>query len=76
MVRGVVATTRYDNLSSAVKLVLCGWRREPIGGSSRCARPYLFDSAFTLAGLQGAHENQTETELKLTLRPYGRCRPA
>jgi transposase len=53
---GVFATVRYDNLSSAVKLVLRGRRREETDRFIALRSHYLFDSAFTLAGLQGAHE--------------------
>jgi transposase len=53
---GVFATVRYDNLSAAVKLVLRGRRREETDRLIALRSHYLFDSAFTLAGLQGAHE--------------------
>lgn len=53
---GVFALVRYDNLSSAVKLVLRGRRREETDRFIALRSHYLFDSAFTLAGLQGAHE--------------------
>jgi transposase len=53
---GVFATIRYDNLSSAVKLVLRGRRREETDRFIALRSHYMFDSAFTLVGLQGAHE--------------------
>jgi transposase len=53
---GVFALIRYDNLSSAVKLVLRGRRREETDRFIALRSHYLFDSAFTLAGLEGAHE--------------------
>jgi transposase len=53
---GVFARIRYDNLSAAVKLVLRGRRREETDRFIALRSHYLFESAFTLAGLQGAHE--------------------
>src|SRR5947209_6878911 len=53
---GVFARIWYDNLSSAVKLVLRGRRREETDRFIALRSHYLFDSAFTLVGLQGAHE--------------------
>jgi transposase len=53
---GVFALIRYDNLSAAVKLVLRGRRREETDRFIALRSHYLFESAFTLAGLQGAHE--------------------
>jgi transposase len=53
---GVFALVRYDNLSAAVKLVLRGRRREETDRFVALRSHYLFDSAFTLAGLEGAHE--------------------
>jgi transposase len=53
---GVFALVRYDNLSSAVKLVLRGRRREETDRFIALRSHYMFESAFTLAGLQGAHE--------------------
>jgi hypothetical protein len=47
---------RYDNLGAAVKLVLRGRRREETDRFIALRSHYLFDSAFTLAGLEGAHE--------------------
>lgn len=53
---GVFARIRYDNLSSAVKLVLRGRRRVETDRLVALRSHYMFESAFTLAGLQGAHE--------------------
>jgi transposase len=53
---GVFGLVRYDNLSSAVKLVLRGRRRQETDRFVALRSHYMFDSAFTLAGLQGAHE--------------------
>ena len=53
---GVFARIRYDNLSSAVKLVLRGRRRVETDRFIGLRSHYMFESAFTLAGLQGAHE--------------------
>jgi len=53
---GVFARVRYDNLTSAVKLVLRGRRREETDRFVALRSHYLFESAFTLAGLEGAHE--------------------
>jgi transposase len=53
---GVFGLVRYDNLSSAVKLVLRGRRRQETDRFIALRSHYMFDSAFTLAGLQGAHE--------------------
>ena len=53
---GVFALIRYDNLTSAVKLVLRGRRREETDRFIALRLHYLFESAFTLAGLEGAHE--------------------
>ena len=53
---GVFALVRYDNLASAVKLVLRGRRREETDRFVALRSHYLFESAFTLAGLEGAHE--------------------
>jgi hypothetical protein len=47
-----------DNLSAAVKLVLRGRRREETDRFIALRSHYLFDSAFTLASLEGAHENK------------------
>ena len=53
---GVPALVRYDNLGSAVKQVLKGRRRVETDRFVALRSHYLFESAFTLAGLQGAHE--------------------
>lgn len=53
---GVFGLIRYDNLSSAVKLVLRGRRRQETDRFIALRSHYMFESAFTLAGLQGAHE--------------------
>jgi Mu transposase-like protein len=47
------ATTTWARRSSRCSGDGGGWR--PIA-SSRCARTFLFESSFTLVGLQGAHE--------------------
>jgi hypothetical protein len=47
---------RYDNLAAAVKAVLRGRRREESDRFVALRSHYRFDSAFTLAGLEGAHE--------------------
>jgi len=53
---GVPALVRYDNLRSAVKAVLRGRRREESDRFVALRSHYRFESAFTLAGLEGAHE--------------------
>jgi transposase len=53
---GVPALVRYDNLTSAVKQVLKGRRRVESDRFVALRSHYLFDSQFTLVGLQGAHE--------------------
>lgn len=53
---GVPALIRYDNLSAAVKAVLRGRRREESDRFVALRSHYRFRSAFTLAGLEGAHE--------------------
>ena len=53
---GTFALVRYDNLKSAVKLVLRGRRREETDRFIALRSHYLFKSAFTLAGIEGAHE--------------------
>ena len=53
---GVPALVRYDNLTSAVKQVLKGRRRVESDRFVSLRSHYLFDSQFTLVGLQGAHE--------------------
>jgi transposase len=53
---GVPALVRYDNLGSAVKQLLKGRRRVETDRFIALRSHYLFESAFTLAGVQGAHE--------------------
>ena len=53
---GVFALVRYDNLSSAVKQVLRGRRREETDRFVALRSHYLFESAFTRRGREGAHE--------------------
>jgi len=53
---GVPALVRYDNLGSAVKQVLKGRRRVESDRFVALRSHFLFESAFTLPGLQGAHE--------------------
>lgn len=53
---GVFGLIRYDNLTSAVKLVLRGRRRVESDRFVAMRSHYGFAAAFTLVGLQGAHE--------------------
>lgn len=53
---GVFGVIRYDNLRSAVKLVLRGRRRVESDRFVAMRSHYRFESAFTLVGLAGAHE--------------------
>jgi transposase len=53
---GVPALVRYDNLGSAVKQILKGRRRVETDRFVALRSHYLFESAFTIAGIQGAHE--------------------
>lgn len=53
---GVFATVRYDNLASAVRKVLRGRRRVEQERFTAFRSHYLYESAFTLAGIEGAHE--------------------
>jgi len=53
---GVFETIRYDNLRSAVKQVLRGRRRTEADRFVALRSHYLFESAFTLRGREGAHE--------------------
>ena len=53
---GVPELVRYDNLRAAVKVVLRGRRREESDRFVALRSHYMFRSAFTLAGLEGAHE--------------------
>jgi transposase len=55
-VGGVPALVRYDNLGSAVKQVLKGRRRVETDRFVALRSHFLFESVFTLVGLQGAHE--------------------
>ena len=53
---GVPAVVRYDNLGSAVKQILKGRRRVETDRFIALRSHYLFESAFTIAGVRGAHE--------------------
>jgi transposase len=53
---GVFAEIRFDNLGSAVKKVLKGRRRIESDRFVALRSHYLFASAFTTPGLEGAHE--------------------
>jgi len=53
---GVFAQVRYDNLRSAVKQVLRGRRRSETDRFVALRSHYLYESAFTRVGKQGAHE--------------------
>jgi transposase len=53
---GVFGLIRYDNLKSAVKQVLRGRRRIESDRFVAMRSHYLFESAFTLVGQEGAHE--------------------
>lgn len=53
---GCFATVRYDNLGSAVKTVLKGRRRVETDRFVALRSHYLYESQFTLVGIQGAHE--------------------
>jgi hypothetical protein len=53
---GVFALIRYDNLRSAVKQVLRGRRRVEQDRFVALRSHFLFESAFTRLGRQGAHE--------------------
>ena len=53
---GVFAQVRYDNLRSAVKQVLRGRRRSEADRFVALRSHYLYESAFTRPGKQGAHE--------------------
>lgn len=53
---GVFQTIRYDNLRSAVKQVLRGRRRVEQDRFVALRSHYLYESAFTRLGRQGAHE--------------------
>ena len=53
---GVFALVRYDNLRAAVKQVLRGRRRVETDRFVSLRSHYLYESAFTLKGREGAHE--------------------
>ncbi len=53
---GVFAEIRFDNLSSAVKKVLKGRRRVESDRFVALRSHYLFASAFTTPGIEGAHQ--------------------
>ena len=53
---GVPARVRYDNLGSAVKQVLKGRRRVETDRFVALRSHFMFESQFTLVGLEGAHE--------------------
>lgn len=53
---GVFDTVRYDNLTSAVKRVMRGRRREETDRFVTLRSHYLFDAEFCLPGKDGAHE--------------------
>ena len=53
---GVPALVRYDNLGSAVKQVLKGRRRVETDRFVALRSHFMFESQFTLVGLEGAHE--------------------
>lgn len=53
---GVFATCRYDNLRSAAKKTLRGRRRVENDRFVAFRSHYLYESWFTLVGIEGAHE--------------------
>jgi transposase len=53
---GVFGLLRYDNLASAVKQVLRGRRRVESDRFIALRSHYLYESQFTIAGVEGAHE--------------------
>lgn len=53
---GVFATVRYDNLKAAAKKTLKGRRRVENERFVALRSHYLFESWFTLSGVEGAHE--------------------
>ena len=53
---GVFERVRFDNLSSAVRQVLKGRRRVETDRFVALRSHYLFESQFTMPGLEGAHE--------------------
>lgn len=53
---GVFGLLRYDNLSAAVKQVLRGRRRVESDRFIALRSHYLYESQFTIPGIEGAHE--------------------
>ena len=53
---GVFGLVRYDNLTSAVKQVLRGRRRVETDRFIALRSHYLYESQFTIPGVEGAHE--------------------
>jgi transposase len=53
---GVFHLLRYDNLASAVKQVLRGRRRAQTDQFIALRSHYLYESQFTIPGVEGAHE--------------------
>lgn len=53
---GVFSTVRYDNLAAAAKKTLKGRRRVENERFVALRSHYLFESFFTLVGIEGAHE--------------------
>jgi transposase len=53
---GVFGTIRYDNLKAAAKKTLRGRRREENERFVAFRSHYLYESWFTLSGIEGAHE--------------------
>jgi transposase len=53
---GVFATIRYDNLASAAKKTMKGRNRVENERFTALRSHYLYESWFTLVGIQGAHE--------------------
>ncbi len=53
---GVFGLLRYDNLASAVKQVLRGRRRVETDRFIALRSHYLYESQFTIPGIEGAHE--------------------
>ena len=53
---GVFGLLRYDNLASAVKQVLRGRRRVESDRFIALRSHYLYESQFTIPGVEGAHE--------------------
>ena len=53
---GVFGRIRYDNLRSAVERILRGRRREESDRFVALRSHYLYESVFTMPGIEGAHE--------------------